>query len=83
MGRGPRAPTLWGRHLPEEALPGGLSSFDGQQYKLVVLDKAGRRVFEWSNEDWRRFPDEGRAGWEAVAALTEYVLQLAQRPEAD
>ena len=68
--------------LPTEVPPGGLSSFDGQHYKLVVLGDAPQRVFEWANEDWRRFPPEIRSAWEAVAALTGYVLQLAQRPAA-
>jgi hypothetical protein len=66
-------------HLPAASPPQGLSSLDGQHYRLRVLSSATPLVCEWGNEAWRWADPTTRPAWEAIVALTNFVLQLVAK----
>jgi hypothetical protein len=65
--------------LPPQSMRAGLYSLDGVTYELVIVQADQSLSFGWHNEDWRYDPDSPKEAWEQVAAITNYVLQLAKR----
>jgi hypothetical protein len=64
--------------LPSQSMRAGLHSFDGVTYELMIVQADQTLSFGWHNEDWRYDPDSPKEAWERVAAITDYVLQLAK-----
>ncbi|MBN2148023.1 MAG: hypothetical protein JW726_11570 [Anaerolineales bacterium] len=69
------------RQLPDEDMSSKGLSLDGYVYDLVVirggLEGEKRLSFHWANEDWRYQDVTFQSAWKAVAALAEFVLQIA------
>ena len=65
--------------LPPQSMTADVRSFDGVTYELVIVQADQPLSFGWQNEDWRYDPDSPKEEWERVAAITDYVLQLAKQ----
>jgi hypothetical protein len=70
---------LWSRvqDLPTQSLTYDVTSLDGRWYIVTVQHTTKQVVFEWNNDDWRNAPADQVEAWRQIAALADYVLELA------
>ena len=64
--------------LPCENMFSKRLSFDGCDYRLLVIQPGASLEFQWSNEDWRCEPEEFHERWQKVSALADTLITLIQ-----
>jgi hypothetical protein len=73
--------TTFLAQLPTQNMVSEGMSFDGTMYELIIIRPEQTLSFHWKNDDWRYAPQSPLKKWERVAALADYVLKLADKPQ--
>jgi hypothetical protein len=64
--------------LPTHSMDSEGVSFDGVSYELIIMQAELSLFFRWRNNDWQ-YTQSPLDKWERVAALADYVLNLAKK----